>query len=26
VARLVTAWRDYESSGRRERPSELTLV
>lgn len=26
VARLVTAWRDYESNDRRERPSDLTLV
>jgi len=26
VTRLATAWRDYESSDRRERPSELTLV
>ena len=26
VTRLATAWRDYESNDRRERPSELTLV
>jgi hypothetical protein len=26
VARLVTAWRDYESNDRRERSSDLTLV
>jgi len=26
VSRLVTAWRDYESTDRRERPADLTLV
>ncbi len=26
VTRLATAWRDYESNDRRERPSELTLI
>jgi DNA-binding transcriptional MocR family regulator len=26
VTRLATAWRDYESNDRRERPSDLTLV
>jgi DNA-binding transcriptional MocR family regulator len=26
VGRLVTAWRDYESTGRRERPADLPLV
>jgi len=26
ASRLATAWRDYESNDRRERPSDLTLV
>jgi DNA-binding transcriptional MocR family regulator len=26
VARLVTAWRDYESTDHRERPADLTIV